>query len=127
MIISTPGPFGFIGLHIAMNSISCPQHSCSKGFLLHSTISVVRIVVLLRLQGHSLLHHGLHHRLQGNLCFPCSSVGPHQWETVLLELVQCGSLPRAAAVHKLIQCGSLVEVLSANLLQHGLVTGSQPP
>lgn len=77
MIISTPGPFGFIGFNIAMNSSSRPQPSCSKGFLLESTVSVVRIVVLSRLQRYSLLHHGLHHRLQGNLCFPYSSVGPH--------------------------------------------------
>jgi len=37
----------------------------------------------------------------------CSSVGSHQWETVLHELLQCESFPWVAVLHKLLQCGSL--------------------
>lgn len=78
IIISTPNRFEFIGCNTVVNSSSCPQPGCSKEFLMESTLSGVHTVVLPGLLGHSLLHHGLHHRLQGTLCSPYSCVGaPH--------------------------------------------------
>ena len=73
------------------------------------------------------------------LC-PCFSTGSLPKETVFQELLQHESIPQAAILHKilhgvqcfrnrLLQLGSPAgsQVLPANLLQHRLPTGSQPP
>ena len=39
--------------------------------------------------------------------FHCSSVGSLSWETVLQELLQCGSFPQASVFHELLQHVSL--------------------
>jgi len=56
--------------------------------------------------------------------FPCSNVGSLPGQTVLHELLQCESFPRAAVLQELVQRGSPVgsQVLPANLLQHGLLS-----
>jgi len=36
-----------------------------------------------------------------------SSLGPDPWETIVHELLQCGSFPQAAILHELLQHGSL--------------------
>jgi len=41
------------------------------------------------------------------ILFPCSSVGSLSWETILCKILQCESIPRAAALHELLQHGSL--------------------
>lgn len=64
-----------------------------------------------------------------NLCFSCSSMGSHQQEMILLELIQRGSFSWAAGLHKPLQCGSSVrpQVLPPSLLCHRNLTGSYPP
>jgi len=61
---------------------------------------------------------------------PCSSVVSHPWETVLHELLQRESFPRAVVLHQQLQHGSPAgsQVLPEKLLQRGLLSmGSQPP
>jgi len=62
------------------------------------------------------------------LC-PCSSVGSLPWETVLHELLQYESCPRAAVLHKMLQQGSLPlgAALQNKLLQCGSPMGSTSP
>ena len=71
--------------------------------------------------------------------FPCSGVGSLSQETVLHELLQRESFPRATVLHELLQCGSFPrgavlqqqgapawvptgsQALTANLFWHGLL------
>lgn len=90
------------------------------GFLLETTTDIILILVLPRLRRDSsftLLC------LQGNLYFPCSHVGSHPQETILLELLQHGSFPWDGILHKLLPVVS--QGLPAILLQPGLLTGPQ--
>jgi len=56
--------------------------------------------------------------------FPCSSMGSRPWETVLHELLQRESFPRAAVLHRLLQRGSPTgsQALPEILLWRGLLS-----
>lgn len=62
---------------------------------------------------------------QGEKFFPFFSVGSLPWDTVLDEVLQCDSIPRATVVHR--QCGSLFHSVQSKdrLLQCGSSSWSQ--
>lgn len=67
-----PVPVTHCGPHLIQGMSTC----CGRGSSTGCSVDICSAMVLHGLQGNNLLHHGLHHGLQGNLCSGISNISP---------------------------------------------------